>query len=68
MRSVLTRPAFLLLLLAGCSGGQEGMPADATPGKPPEQITNQMKDFATTQKAARANRPAFTPPPLGPRR
>jgi hypothetical protein len=53
-----------LAVVAGCSGGvEEGMPKDAVAAKPPEALTDQMKQFA---KANRTKRPGSNAPPLGP--
>jgi hypothetical protein len=53
-----------LALVAGCSGGaEEGMPKDAVAGKPPEALTDQMKQLA---KANKTKRPGPTHPGLGP--
>jgi hypothetical protein len=66
MRRVPHRAGLILALaiVAGCSGGaEEGMPKDAAAGKPPEALTDQMKQFA---KANKTKRPGPTHPGLGP--
>jgi hypothetical protein len=57
---------FALVLGGGCSNGvQEGMPSDASAGKPPEQVNRDMAAYAKSTKGARGTGSRSIAPPLG---